>query len=628
MKARYWVFTAMVFVGLVSDRGLSQTTAQSNLPPKCTNLLQDAYANSQKFSQPADIKTAVYDAFDALRQANMGPCLQAMTKQLAALPVAAAGSPTIKSEDIAPARNNLLIAIANYSPQQQQSATTSSTSVVSPISKLTGFSSLAQEFAGVNVSSSSSSMTLSLSMQSLLEDLVHQGMWLPCSNLLVDQTHCIGRNWYGFARRFTPSITASTSSAIKGTADSTATPTPVTLSTPGSTWPSFGGFGLKGVAWYRKGAANPNTQVSDLMSSAFQAAKIQCTDYDAALDHLLDQMSDRKQAPTENDFENVFASGYQNLLVQLGACLNDPATNKQGLTNKQVFQKFVAEQVISTIADIDANTTPAIGFEYDLSTPLNQPSYSTAKGNVSWQFGKPPAKKATPSKSAKAGAASPPASNTSATGAEKQQNWVEAVYETILSSASADGSTSLAPTTKNASGASDNTPSAKTTKAAAGAQTPPLTLNLMVDGEFYNSQPSNSIPAARRLRDVQVGFEADYILRASDKYWLTKFIGDSTLSASYLYQDQTSPSIVNAPPSGISFSNLPSTATTVYTSRGPINLGQVRWGLGTGTNVSFPIAFTYSNRSQLIDHPIKGLQFGLSYNLSSLFSNNATNNAK
>jgi hypothetical protein len=387
----------------------------------------------------------------------------------------------------------------------------------------------------------------------------------------------------------------------------------VTLSTPGSTWPSFGGLGLKGVAWYRNGTASAPTKVSDLMSSSLKVASISCPDYDTTLTELVNKMS---QQMSEEAFVNVYAQGLPALEAQLKICL-------QGSTSAaQAFHTWIAEQVISTVADDDANTTPVLGLEYDLSTPLNQPSYSTAKGNLSLQFGKPPAKKTAPSKSAKAGVASAPASNTSATGAEKKQNWVEAVYDTILSSASADGSTSPAPTTK-ASGASNNAPPVKTTKAAAGAQTPPLTINLMVDGEFYNSQPSNSIPAARRLRDVQVGFEADYILRASDKYWLTKFIGDSTLSASYLYQDQTSPSIVNAPPSGISFSNLPSTGTTVYTSRGPINLGQVRWGLGTGSNVSFPIAFTYSNRSQLIDYPIKGLQFGLSYNLSSLFSNNA-----
>ena len=193
-----------------------------------------------------------------------------------------------------------------------------------------------------------------------------------------------------------------------------------------------------------------------------------------------------------------------------------------------------------------------------------------------------------------------------------EKNWVEG-YDAIAN-----------PTTApSAGGVSGKTPTAATTKAAAGAQTPPWTINLMVDGEFYNSQPPSSVPSSQRLRDIQVGFEVDYIIRASAKYWLTKFIGDSTLSGSYLYQDQTSPSIINAPPSGISFSNLPSTATTVYTSRGPINLGQLRWGLGTGSNVSFPIAFTYSNRSQLIAHPVRGLQFGLSYNLNSLFSSNA-----
>jgi hypothetical protein len=100
-------------------------------------------------------------------------------------------------------------------------------------------------------------------------------------------------------------------------------------------------------------------------------------------------------------------------------------------------------------------------------------------------------------------------------------------------------------------------------------------------------------------------------------------IGDSTLAGTYYYQDQTSPSVLKGPPSSITLVNLPSTATQVCTTRGPINLGQIRYGFGTGSNVSFPICFTYANRSELITHPIKGLQFGLNYKLSSLFTNSS-----
>jgi hypothetical protein len=47
-------------------------------------------------------------------------------------------------------------------------------------------------------------------------------------------------------------------------------------------------------------------------------------------------------------------------------------------------------------------------------------------------------------------------------------------------------------------------------------------------------------------------------------------------------------------------------------------------GGGTGTNLSFPVAFTYSNRTELVVHPAWGLQVGISYNLTSLFSSSGT----
>ncbi len=623
MSARMRDFGVVMFFVLAASLCSGQGAPAGALPDACTKLLNDVWINynNLKSAGIANPAQAIQTGIDALREGNAASCLQSLAES----DLGDAATPSVlKPEDIAPARADLLAAITNYSSQAQQGATTSSTSVVSPVSKLLGFSSIAEEFAGVNVSNASNSMTLSLSLQSLLEDLVQQRVLLPCSNSLNVNSGCIKPKLYDFIRGFTPSVTASSSSAIKGTANSTATPTPVTLSTPGSTWPSFGGFGLKGVAWYRNGAANTGTKgsgnanagVSPLMSSALDVGSLSCPDYDSALKALVTKLSQRA-SDGESAFAEAFANGYPSLTGAVKACLDE------NVANSQTFRKWVAEEVISTVADTDASTTPVLGFEYDLSTPLNQPSYSTFKGNFSWQFGKSPAAKNVPQTAAKGGGSPGTPPNTLKSQTIQKQNWVEEVYDTIEGSKSAP----VACSNANAGAKTANcktTLAAGSTKAVAGSDTPPLTINLMVDGEFYNSQPPSSVPSAQRLRDVQVGLEIDYILRGSgSKNWLANFIGDSTLSGSYLYQDQTSPSIVNAPPSGISFSNLPSTATTVYASRGPINLGQIRWGLGTGSNLSFPIAFTYSNRSALIDHPIKGLQFGISYNLSSLFSNNA-----
>jgi hypothetical protein len=147
-----------------------------------------------------------------------------------------------------------------------------------------------------------------------------------------------------------------------------------------------------------------------------------------------------------------------------------------------------------------------------------------------------------------------------------------------------------------------------------------VSINASLSWDLYNGKPPSGVPGTEQLRDIQTGVEIDVRLSTSNIPKIGGLIGDSTMAGSYYYQDQTSPGIVTGPPSSITITGLPSTAKTVYTSKGPINLGQLRWGLGTGSNVSFLICFTYSNRSELITHPIKGFQFGLSYNLSALFT--------
>ena len=157
-------------------------------------------------------------------------------------------------------------------------------------------------------------------------------------------------------------------------------------------------------------------------------------------------------------------------------------------------------------------------------------------------------------------------------------------------------------------------------KGTAKDSTKPFAINASVGADIYDAEPSSNIPSASHLRDIQAGVEIDWILRSSKLPLIGNLVGDSTLAGTYYYQDQTSPAILKGPPQSITIAGLPSNANQVYTSRGPIDLGQIRLGLGTGSNVSFPICFTYSNRSALIAHPIKGLQFGLSYNLSSIFT--------
>lgn len=147
------------------------------------------------------------------------------------------------------------------------------------------------------------------------------------------------------------------------------------------------------------------------------------------------------------------------------------------------------------------------------------------------------------------------------------------------------------------------------------------TLTGNIAGSIYNSTPSSSIPGAGRVRDIQAAFEADYSLPSF------KPLGQTTLGGAYYFQYQSSPSILNVTPgqpiSGITFVGLPSTATQVFTQKGNIDVAQIKWGLGTGKKLRFPLAFSYSNRTELISKPDWRGQFGISYDFTAL-TNNAT----
>jgi hypothetical protein len=137
---------------------------------------------------------------------------------------------------------------------------------------------------------------------------------------------------------------------------------------------------------------------------------------------------------------------------------------------------------------------------------------------------------------------------------------------------------------------------------------------------IYNSTPSSSIPGSSKLRDIQIGVEAD-----RDAYKLGNYL-TAAISAAYYFQDQTSPAILNVTPNnpipGVNFTGLPGDATQVFTQKGNIHVGQLKITLGgsSSSGWSLPIAITGSNRSEVITKPRIGAQIGISYNFDSLFS--------
>ncbi len=121
-----------------------------------------------------------------------------------------------------------------------------------------------------------------------------------------------------------------------------------------------------------------------------------------------------------------------------------------------------------------------------------------------------------------------------------------------------------------------------------------------------------------RLRDAQLALEFDHT------YGKTDAAVNPTLSAGYYFQYMvdngllTLPSTALAPGTSIP---LPGNASELLNTKGAIHLGQVKVTFKVrNSGVNFPLAFTFSNRTDLIKGTDVRGNFGLTYNLDSLFA--------
>jgi hypothetical protein len=160
-----------------------------------------------------------------------------------------------------------------------------------------------------------------------------------------------------------------------------------------------------------------------------------------------------------------------------------------------------------------------------------------------------------------------------------------------------------------------NQPTTSTVRLIAQINKNWLTGSLNAAGSFYNSTPS-SVPNAGVVRDFQVSGELAYNF---NRLKSSSFLGDSTGSVAYYYQDQTSPAILNATPSIIT--GLPSSATQVFAHRGVINVAQAKFSfIPRSLPISLPVSVTWSNRTELVTHSLWRGQIGFSYNFDSAFN--------
>jgi hypothetical protein len=534
---------------------------------------------------------------------------------------------------IAPARTSLWNAFQSLSPSQQQGSNLSSSGSTNAVSKTSGPTSLVEEFGGANVTRGTSSTTAQWSPGTMLTNLALTGVEYLCLNK-DEPKPCVSS---GLLRGLTPltfKITANTSSGtpsmtgMAATSTSTSSVQPVSVNSKGTSGPNFAVLTVQYAFFSRNSSAvksltsnsdSPDlTQYKNELQKAWNTnhALAACDAYNTWAPLAEKDLKAKIQGKTSSDeLKTDIQNEYARLLTAMLASQNcQPAV--------QAFRDFYAAILeAKTYEDFEAvqssSAKPELSFEYDLNTPQNKPSYSSAKATVNWQFGKHTVTDNSNSMKPNTCDLSSPSSDQKQQRKQKQQQADCAAVKSYAKK-QADTLTSAASYTDKTK---QTTAQAKS-QAQESAQ--PLSFTLTGTADIYNSEPSSSIPSASHLRDIQAGAEIAYVFSPFGKNSvLGSFLGSVTTAAAYSYEDQTSPAILTGPALS-DFTGLPSSTTTAYAQRGVIHLGQIRLGFGTGKNLTYPLAFTYSNRTELVTHPTWGLQFGISYNLTSLFNSSGT----
>jgi hypothetical protein len=132
---------------------------------------------------------------------------------------------------------------------------------------------------------------------------------------------------------------------------------------------------------------------------------------------------------------------------------------------------------------------------------------------------------------------------------------------------------------------------------------------------IYNSLLGS---ATSRFRSAQAAFQLDYTAAP------TSSKVQATVSGGYYFQYMVAAGLVTLPSTALAPGTsipLPGNASELLNTTGPIHIGQGKLTLNIkGTNISIPLALTFSNRTDLIKASKVGANFGITYDFSSLFA--------
>jgi hypothetical protein len=161
-----------------------------------------------------------------------------------------------------------------------------------------------------------------------------------------------------------------------------------------------------------------------------------------------------------------------------------------------------------------------------------------------------------------------------------------------------------------------NQPTQSTIKVIYGYQSKSGKLQTTANGSasLYNSLQSSS---ESRVRSAQGAVQFDYKPTTKPKL-------QAAWSAGYYFQYMVANGLIDLPSTSFAPGTtipLPSNASVLLNTTGPIHIGQGKVTLTIkGTNISIPLAVTAASRTDLIKANKVSGNFGISYDLSSLFS--------
>jgi hypothetical protein len=158
-------------------------------------------------------------------------------------------------------------------------------------------------------------------------------------------------------------------------------------------------------------------------------------------------------------------------------------------------------------------------------------------------------------------------------------------------------------------------PSQSTAKFILSARPKGFQLTANASVELYNRLLQSNVS---RVRDAQASVQLDR------KFGTSNSAVSPTLSAGYYFQYMVANALLSLPSTDFAPGTtipLPGSASVLLNTTGSVHLGQAKVTLSIrNTGINFPIALTFSNRTDLIKATDVRGNFGITYDLDSLFA--------